>query len=78
MYIAYIPQFVVQMQMLISGVFLSFSETHWICLAKDAHHTPLVNKNEKVAINKQIRQNLIYTGGKLHYCHNYKKKNSMP
>ncbi len=47
MYMAYIPQFVVQMQMLISGVFLSFSETHWICLAKDAHHTPLVNKNEK-------------------------------
>lgn len=61
MYMAYIPQFVVQMQMLISGVFLSFSEMHWICLAKDAHHTPLVNKIE--GCNKQIRQNLIYTGG---------------
>ncbi len=56
------PQFVVQ----ISGVF-SFSETHWICLAKDAHHTPLVNRNEQtqkeIVINKQIRLNLIYTGG---------------
>ncbi len=60
------PQFVVQ----ISGVF-SFSETHWICLAKDAHHTPLVNKNEQtqkeIVINKQIRLNLIYTGGGLHF-----------